>query len=457
MGLPRHAAWAPTRTPRWSTGSACSAGASAASRPRRRCWASRSRCCMPQVVGVRAAGALPGHHGHRPRPDRHRDAARARRRRQVRRVLRPGRAPDAARGPGHDRQHVPGVRLHVRHLPDRRRDAALPALHRPQPSSVDAGGGGTPRSRGCGTSRTDRAALHRALELDLSTSCLAWPARAARRTACRSTDARRRSATRWSADAGRRIATTAQERPVVGDARLGRIVPGQRRSGHRRRAAGVPAPLDAQWRPNSPTADAAARVVPRRAEHEIDHGAVAIAAITLVHQHLEPVGDGRRRAARPQRGRSAAYAQAVGQDQPRPGSRVVTEYFDGPGSPVPGAARLPPRRLRLHDLHRQLRAAAPEVTAAIDRAGPAVAAVLSGNRNFDGADQPDVAMNYLASPAAGGGLRPRRARWTSTCSAIRSAPTATGEPVFLRDIWPGRRGGPAGRRAQPRRRDVHRR
>ena len=35
---------APTRTRRWSTGSACSAGASAGSRPRRRCSASRSRC-----------------------------------------------------------------------------------------------------------------------------------------------------------------------------------------------------------------------------------------------------------------------------------------------------------------------------------------------------------------------------------------------------------------------------
>ena len=33
--------WGPTRTPRWSTGSACSAGASAGSRPRRPCSASR--------------------------------------------------------------------------------------------------------------------------------------------------------------------------------------------------------------------------------------------------------------------------------------------------------------------------------------------------------------------------------------------------------------------------------
>ena len=40
----RTPASAPTRTPRWSTASACSAGASAASRPRRRCSASRCRC-----------------------------------------------------------------------------------------------------------------------------------------------------------------------------------------------------------------------------------------------------------------------------------------------------------------------------------------------------------------------------------------------------------------------------
>ena len=40
----RTPASAPTRTPRWSTASACSAGASAASRPRPPCSASRCRC-----------------------------------------------------------------------------------------------------------------------------------------------------------------------------------------------------------------------------------------------------------------------------------------------------------------------------------------------------------------------------------------------------------------------------
>src|SRR4051812_2449595 len=39
---------APTRTPRWSTGLPCSAGVSAASRRKPRCWGSRCRCCCPR-------------------------------------------------------------------------------------------------------------------------------------------------------------------------------------------------------------------------------------------------------------------------------------------------------------------------------------------------------------------------------------------------------------------------
>ena len=66
---------------------------------------------------------------------------------------------------------------------------------------------------------------------------------------------------------------------------------------------------------------------------------------------------------------------------------------------LPREARLPPRRLRLHDLHRQLRVrsstrSAPRST----RHDLAVVSVLSGNRNFEGRINPDVKMNYLASP-----------------------------------------------------------
>ena len=42
-----------------------------------------------------------------------------------------GRPEPAAGRPRDDRQHEPGVRLDLRDLPDRRRDAALPRVHRP--------------------------------------------------------------------------------------------------------------------------------------------------------------------------------------------------------------------------------------------------------------------------------------------------------------------------------------
>ena len=69
-------------------------------------------------------------YGHRSGPDRDRDAARARGRLQVRRVLRPRPADPAAGRPRHARQHVARVRLHLRDLPARRRDAQVPRADR---------------------------------------------------------------------------------------------------------------------------------------------------------------------------------------------------------------------------------------------------------------------------------------------------------------------------------------
>ncbi len=68
---------------------------------------------------------------HRPGAHHHRDPAQARRGRQVRRVLRRGRLLGAAGQPGHDRQHEPRVRLHLRDLPDRPGDDQLPDADRP--------------------------------------------------------------------------------------------------------------------------------------------------------------------------------------------------------------------------------------------------------------------------------------------------------------------------------------
>ncbi len=104
----------------------------------------RGRDARPARVDAAAAGrrlqargrAARGLDRHRPRPDRHPDAARARRGRQVRRVLRTGARQPPARRPRDDRQHVAGVRLDLRDLPGRRRDAALPRVLRP-PGGAD--------------------------------------------------------------------------------------------------------------------------------------------------------------------------------------------------------------------------------------------------------------------------------------------------------------------------------
>ena len=102
------------------------------------------------------------------------------RRRQVRRVLRPGRVGAAARRPRDDRQHVPGVRLDLRDLPDRRRDAALPRVHRPSARAQSSSSRPTPRSRACCTTEhAEEPTFSDTLELDLATSCpsLAGPKR----------------------------------------------------------------------------------------------------------------------------------------------------------------------------------------------------------------------------------------------------------------------------------------
>ena len=82
-----------------------------------------------------------GCHGHRRGADRHRDAAQARRGRQVRRVLRRGRGRGAAGQPRHPGQHEPRIRFHRSDFPDRRRDHRLPEVHRPQRRAAGAGRG----------------------------------------------------------------------------------------------------------------------------------------------------------------------------------------------------------------------------------------------------------------------------------------------------------------------------
>ncbi len=78
---------------------------------------------------------------------------------------------------------------------------------------------------------------------------------------------------------------------------------------------------------------------------------------------------------------------------------------------------------------------APEISAAIAKHNLVAAAVLSGNRNFEGRVNPDVRANYLASPplvvayALAGSMQVDLTR--DPLGADKQ-----GKPVYLADIWP---------------------
>ena len=77
----------------------------------------------------------------------------------------------------------------------------------------------------------------------------------------------------------------------------------------------------------------------------------------------------------------------------------------------------------------------PPISAAINQNGIIAAAVLSGNRNFEGRVSPDVQANYLASPP----LVVAYALAGTVQKDLTKEPIGTGsdgEPVFLKDIWP---------------------
>jgi aconitate hydratase len=78
---------------------------------------------------------------------------------------------------------------------------------------------------------------------------------------------------------------------------------------------------------------------------------------------------------------------------------------------------------------------APELSAAINGNGIVAAAVLSGNRNFEGRVSPDVQANYLASPP----LVVAYALAGTMQKDLTKDPIGTGndgKPVYLKDIWP---------------------
>ncbi len=171
-------------------------------------------------------------------------------------------------------------------------------------------------------------------------------------------------------------------------------------------------------------------------EFELDHGAVTIASITSCTNTSNP---------------SVMLAAAVlarnavdkgltskpwVKTSVAPGSKVVTDYYEKSG--------LTPYLEKLgfyivgYGCATCIGNSGPleaEVSEAIQANDLAVAAVLSGNRNFEGRINPDVKMNYLASPplviayALAGSMD-----FDFETDALGQ--DKDGNDVFLKDIWP---------------------
>ncbi|WP_442904664.1 aconitate hydratase AcnA [Glycomyces sp. MUSA5-2] len=171
-------------------------------------------------------------------------------------------------------------------------------------------------------------------------------------------------------------------------------------------------------------------------EFQLDHGAVVIAAITSCTNTSNPyvmVGAGLL-------AKNAVEAGLLSKPWVKtslaPGSQVVTGYLQRAGlSPYLDKLGF---NLVGYGCTTCIGNSGPlpeETSAAVQAGDLAVAAVLSGNRNFEGRINPDVKMNYLASPP----LVVAYALAGTMDINLTSDPIGKGkdgQDVYLRDIWP---------------------
>ena len=170
--------------------------------------------------------------------------------------------------------------------------------------------------------------------------------------------------------------------------------------------------------------------------YEIDHGAVTIASITSCTNTSNP-------SVMLAAGLLAKKAVAKGlkakpwvKTSLAPGSKVVTEYYEKAGLTESLDA------LGFHLVGYGCTTCignsgplAQEISDAINENDLAVTAVLSGNRNFEGRINPDVKMNYLASPPL---VIAYSLAGTMDFDFDKDSlgKDSTGNDVFLADIWP---------------------
>jgi len=168
----------------------------------------------------------------------------------------------------------------------------------------------------------------------------------------------------------------------------------------------------------------------------LDHGHVVIAAITSCTNTSNPYV---------MIGAALLAKKAVEKGLTRkpwvktslaPGSKVVTDYYERAGL-IPYLDKLG-FNLVGYGCTTCIGNSGPlltEVSNAVNENDLTVVSVLSGNRNFEGRINPDVKMNYLASPP----LVVAYALAGTMDIDLNHEPLGTdteGKPVFLADIWP---------------------
>ena len=169
---------------------------------------------------------------------------------------------------------------------------------------------------------------------------------------------------------------------------------------------------------------------------EIEHGAVSVAAITSCTNTSNPsvmIGAGLLAKKAVERGlaRKPWVKTTLA-----PGSKVVTDYYEKSGL-LPYLEKLGFSVVG-YGCTTCIGNSGPlitEVSAAVNTHDVVVTSVLSGNRNFEGRINPDVKMNYLASPP----LVVAYAIAGTMDMDLVNDPLGVdqeGTPVFLADIWP---------------------
>ncbi|MEV5573083.1 aconitate hydratase AcnA [Spirillospora sp. NPDC052269] len=172
------------------------------------------------------------------------------------------------------------------------------------------------------------------------------------------------------------------------------------------------------------------------AEFTIDHGIVAVAAITSCTNTSNPyvmVGAGLLAKKAVEKGltRKPWVKTSLA-----PGSQAVTDYLERAGlSPYLDKIGYNLVGYGCTTCIGNTGPLQPEISKAINDNDLAVTAVLSGNRNFEGRISPDVKMNYLASPPL---VIAYALAGTMDIDILNDAiaEDAEGNPVYLKDLWP---------------------